>query len=159
MLAVDTCLEVQMLGGGTSGTSGQRDGLSGFDRVAAVHKVFRVVAVYRFQSEAMPHDNDIAISTVGLGHPYHSVEGTPYGVFGMGLDVYAAVAPLAPPVVGDDFTSGEGEGVLRVRNAVQRQLNLPALRKQSRGGNADVAGFHSGKSRLLLLCCGSKEEE
>lgn len=120
VLAVDSCLKVEMLGRGASGTSGQCDGLSGFDRVATMYKVFEVVAVYRFQSEVMAYDNDIAVGAVRLGHPYYAVEGTPYGVFGAGLDVYAAVASPPPSVRGDDFSSGQRKGVFRVRNVLQR---------------------------------------
>lgn len=86
VLPVDACLEVQMLSRGASGASGQCDGLSGFDCVATMYKVFEVVAVYRFQSEVMAYDDDIAVGAIRLGHPYYAVEGTPYGVFGVGLD-------------------------------------------------------------------------
>lgn len=120
VLAVDACLEVQMLGRGASGASGQCDGLSGFDCVATMYKVFEVVAVYRFQSEVMAYDDDIAVGAIRLGHPYYAVEGTPYGVFGVGLDVYATVASPPPSVRGDDFSSRQGKGVFRVRNVLQR---------------------------------------
>ena len=109
-----------MLGRGASGASGQCDGLSGFDRVTTMYKVFEVVAVYRFQSEVMAYDDDIAVGAIRLGHPYYAVEGTPYGVFGVGLDVYATVASPPPSVRGDDFSSRQGKGVFRVRNVLQR---------------------------------------
>ena len=47
VLPVDACLAVQMLSRGASGASGQCDGLSGFDCVATMYKVFEVVAVYQ----------------------------------------------------------------------------------------------------------------
>ena len=93
---------------------------SGFDCVATMYKVFEVVAVYRFQSEVMAYDDDIAVGAIRLGHPYYAVEGTPYGVFGVGLDVYATVASPPPSVRGDDFSSRQGKGVFRVRNVLQR---------------------------------------
>jgi hypothetical protein len=72
VLPVDACLEVQMLSRGASGASGQCDGLSGFDCVATMYKVFEVVAVYRFQSEVMAYDDDIAVGALRLGHPYYA---------------------------------------------------------------------------------------
>ena len=72
VLPVDACLEVQMLSRGASGASGQCDGLSGFDCVATMYKVFEVVAVYRFQSEVMAYDDDIAVGAIRLGHPYYA---------------------------------------------------------------------------------------
>lgn len=66
VLPVDACLEVQMLSRGASGASGQCDGLSGFDCVATMYKVFEVVAVYRFQSEVMAYDDDIAVGAISL---------------------------------------------------------------------------------------------
>ena len=73
-----------------------------------------------WQSEVMAYDDDIAVGAIRLGHPYYAVEGTPYGVFGVGLDVYATVASPPPSVRGDDFSSRQGKGVFRVRNVLQR---------------------------------------
>ena len=79
------------------------------DCVATMYKVFEVVAVYRFQSEVMAYDDDIAVGAIRLGHPYYAVEGTPYGVFGVGLDVYATVASPPPSVREMTFPPGRGK--------------------------------------------------
>ena len=73
VLAVDACLEVQMLGRGASGASGQCDGLSGFDCVATMYKVFEVVAVYRFQSEVMANDDGKEYSVSGMSSKGSSI--------------------------------------------------------------------------------------
>ena len=64
MLSVDAGFEVQVFGCGTSGASGQGNGLSGTDSIAAMDQVLDVVAVDGFQPESVAYDDDIAVGAV-----------------------------------------------------------------------------------------------
>ena len=67
VLPVDACLEVQMLSRGASGASGQCEwAVLALTVSPQCIKVFEVVAVYRFQSEVMAYDDDIAVGAISL---------------------------------------------------------------------------------------------
>ncbi len=159
VLAIDASLKVEVFGGGASRTSKQGDGLSGFDGISAVYQVFGVMAIDGFQPEGVAHDYHVAVCAVVLGHAYHSVESAPYGVFGVGLDVDAAVPSPSPSVWRDDFSAGQGEGVFAIQYGFQGEFYFVSLREQSGGGDADVVDFHGGKAVFLFLCRGIEREQ
>ena len=107
MLSVDAGFEVQVFGCGTSGASGQGNGLSGTDSIAAMDQVLDVVAVDGFQPESVAYDDDIAVGAVVFCHPHDTIEGTTYRISGTCFDVDAAVSSPATLSVGrDDFAAG-----------------------------------------------------
>lgn len=158
MLPVDAGLEMQVFGGGASGTSGQGYGLSCFYGVTALHEVFEVMAVYGFQSEGVAHYDDIAVCTVWFGHPYHTIESAADRIFGTGLDVYAAMVPARTSIGRNDFGSGQGKGVCCVGQGVEVYLYLIGVVEQSRSSYADVVNLHGGERRILgLRHCGESD--
>ena len=151
VLAIDASLKVEVFGGGASRTSKQGDGLSGFDGISAVYQVFGVMAIDGFQPEGVAHDYHVAVCAVVLGHAYHSVESAPYGVFGVGLDVDAAVSSPSPSVWRDDFSAGQGEGVFAIQYGFQGEFYFVSLREQS--GVVTRTWLISMAEKLFFFSC------
>ena len=90
-LAAHAGFEMQVLGGGSACTSGERNRLSGLHPRTFLHQVAHVVAVGSLQSVGMTEHYEVAISVIGTAQNHFAREGGTYCVARLGLDVGAAM--------------------------------------------------------------------
>ena len=102
VMAVDTHLEMQVLGGSPPCAARECYYLACLDVVAHLDQVFRVVAVQCLQSVGMPEYDAVAIAGERLRHGDDAVEDCQNVVVGLRLDVHPGVAVRASRAVGTD---------------------------------------------------------
>lgn len=94
-LAVDTCLEVAMLGSGTSRTSRESYRMTSLDPLSFLDEVLGLMAVESLKSVGMTDDDGIAVCVVYLRHDYLAWESSIYGVVRTCLDVCTGMTAFA----------------------------------------------------------------
>ena len=101
-LSVDARLEMQVRRRGTSRLSGQCNDLSSLHLFTGLHQILAVVAVVGLQAVVVANAHQISIARIGTGEDDLAVEGCPYLVVGLGLQVYTCVASSTALAIGTD---------------------------------------------------------
>ena len=93
--ATERGFKVQMLGCGATRAARQSYHLSSLHLIAHLYKVFRLVAIQRFQPPRVFNNNAVAIAIIRARARYHAIKGRYNLVVGLGLQVNASMATLA----------------------------------------------------------------
>ena len=122
-------LEVQVLGGGPPRAPRESDDVSGLDLVSYLDQVLVLVGVERLKTESVADDDAVAIAREGGGAGDDAVESSHDVVFGLGLEVYATVAPSAA-IGADDLGTQERVGPVLLLYLGKVELEAAAVFKR-----------------------------
>ena len=108
-LAIDTCLEMQMLCCSTACTTRQRNDVTSLYPITYLYQILGVMAIIGLQTITMQYTYQVAIACI-LGREDHfTIESRTNLIVGLGLQVYTRVTSTSTASIrADDLGSRQG---------------------------------------------------